>query len=177
MRLRVAAKMNEEILVQQLRARLQGVFALYNRLLLVVGTAGCGKTGALRRFAELESCPMLNLGMELSPLLLDLTERQRVLQLPRLLDEIASKAGRPLLALDNTEILFTVALQQDPLRLLQGLSRNCTIVASWFGTINGGELIHAVPNHPEFRRYPIRDLSFVEAGPQGLDSNCWDKEP
>ena len=71
--------------------------------------------------------------MKLSPLLLDLTERQRILQLPKLLDEIVFIAGDSSVTLDNTEILFTVSLQQDPLRLLQGLSRNRTIVASWFG--------------------------------------------
>lgn len=168
--------MNEQNLVQQLRGRLQVVSALYNRLLLVVGIAGSGKTEALRRFAELESCPRIDVGMKLSPLLLDLTERQRILQLPKLLEEIVSNAGGQLVTLDNTEVLFTVALQQDPLRLLQGLSRNRTIVASWFGTIDGQDLTHAVPNHPEFRRYPIHDLLIVAAGHQGAESHCRDRE-
>lgn len=168
--------MNEQNLAQQLRGQLEGVSALYNRLLLVVGTAGSGKTAALRRFAELESCSMIDVGMKLSPLLLDLTERQRILQLPKLLEEIVSRAGGQLVALDNTEVLFSVVLQQDPLRLLQGLSRNRTIVASWFGTIDGHDLTHAVPNHPEFRKYPIHDLLIVAAGHQGAESNCGDRE-
>lgn len=168
--------MSEQNLVQQLRGRLQGVSALYNRLILVVGTAGGGKTDALRRFAELESCPRIDLGTKLSPLLLDLTERQRILQLPKLLEEIVSNDNGQLVTLDNTEVLFTVSLQQDPLRLLQGLSRNRTIVASWFGQIDGQDLTHAVPNHPEFRRYPIHDLMIVVAGHQGAESNCSDRE-
>ena len=114
--------------------------------------------------------------MKLSPLLLDLTERQRILQLPKLLEEIVSNAGGQLVTLDNTEILFTVALQQDPLRLLQGLSRNRTIVASWFGSIDGQDLTHAAPNHPEFRRYPIHDLLIVASRHQGAESHCRDRE-
>jgi hypothetical protein len=35
--------------------------------------------------------------------------------------------------LDNLEILFDKDLKQDPLLLLQGISRNFTIVASWNG--------------------------------------------
>jgi len=37
--------------------------------------------------------------------------------------------------LDNVEVLFDVSLKQDPLRLLQGLSRNKTVVAAWSGEI------------------------------------------
>ena len=33
--------------------------------------------------------------------------------------------------LDNIELLFAVEFAQDPLRLLQSLSRNVTIVAAW----------------------------------------------
>ena len=58
--------------------------------------------------------------------------------------------------LDNIEILFDVALKQDPLRLLQGLSRNKTIVVSWNGSIENDFLTYAVPGHPEYRRYPTR---------------------
>ena len=54
---------------------------------------------------------------------------------------------------DNIELLFDAAFQHDPLRLLQGVSRNRTIVATWNGTLQNGYLSYAVPDHPEFRRY------------------------
>ncbi|MBU0482850.1 MAG: BREX-3 system P-loop-containing protein BrxF, partial [Proteobacteria bacterium] len=47
---------------------------------------------------------------------------------------------------------------QDPLRLLQGLSRNKTVVASWNGAIIDGFLTYAEPAHPEYRRYPVHDF-------------------
>ena len=43
------------------------------------------------------------------------------------------------------------------MRLLQGLSRNKTVVAAWNGSIVDGHMTYAVPDHPEYRRYPIRD--------------------
>ena len=74
----------------------------------------------------------------------------------------AAQAG--LVLLDNIEILFDVHLKQDPLRLLQGLSRNKTVVAAWNGSIVDGHMTYAVPDHPEYRRYPIRD--FLVASPE-----------
>ena len=90
--------------------------------------------------------------------MLDLTERQRALQLPLLLREIIKNTSDEVVLLDNTEILFDVFLKQDPLRLLQGLSRNKTVVAAWNGSIDGDHMIYAVPDHPEYRRYRVRDF-------------------
>ena len=93
--------------------------------------------------------------------MLDLTERQRALQLPRLLREIINDAAGEVVLFDNIEILFDVALKQDPLRLLQGLSRNKTVVAAWNGSIDGNHMVYAVPDHPEYRRYMVRDFLVV----------------
>ena len=106
---------------------------LYHRLILMVGPAGSGKTSALQEVSASTSAPLVNVNLELSRRMLDLTERQRALQLPRLLGEIVGEATGELVLLDNIEILFDVHLKQDPLRLLQGLSRNKTVVAAWNG--------------------------------------------
>jgi hypothetical protein len=171
-----AFKMIDERVVQQMRERLSGISDRYYRLLLLVGTAGSGKTAALNQFAALESCKTVNLGIELATQLLDLTERQRILRLPKLLEDIISDHDGRFVILDNTEILFTQEIQQDPLRLLQGLSRNRTIVASWFGTFDGQDLFHAGPNHPEFRKYPAENLVIVATSNRGAETNCWDTQ-
>ena len=127
---------------------------MYFRLILMVGPAGSGKTSALQEVSARTSAPLVNVNLELSRRMLDLTERRRALQLPQLLDEIVSEASGELILLDNIEILFDVRLKQDPLRLLQGLSRNKTVVAAWNGLIVDSHLTYAVPDHPEYRRYP-----------------------
>ena len=55
-------------------------------------------------------------------------------------------------------------LAQDPLRLLQSLSRNRTIVAAWPGIFDGASLTYAEPGHPEARRYPTPQAVIVRAG-------------
>ncbi len=134
---------------------------LYHRLVLVVGPSGSGKTSLLQEVSKQTGFRYINLNLELSRVLLELTERQRILRLPLLVDEIIGKTGDQGVLIDNLEILFEVSLKQDPLRLLQQISRNRTVVATWNGTIAGGYLTYAATNHPEYRRYPAHDLSVV----------------
>lgn len=134
---------------------------LYHRLVMVIAPAGAGKTAALRYIHELTHTPLLNINFELSRRMLDLTERQRALQLPRLLSEIVGASASEVVLLDNIEILFDISLKQDPLRLLQGLSRKKTVVAAWSGAVEGEHMVYATPDHPEYRRYSVRDLLIV----------------
>ena len=131
---------------------------LYHRLVLVVAPSGSGKTAALRDVRDRTGAPLVNVNLELSRRMLELTERQRTLQLPRLLREIIDSGGDGMILLDNIEVIFDVGLKQDPLRLLRGLSRNKTVVAAWNGAIEHDSLTYADPAHPEYRRYPRRDL-------------------
>lgn len=137
---------------------------LYHRLVVVVAPAGTGKTAVLRHVSERINAPLVNVNLELSRRMLDLTERQRSLQLPRLLSEIVNSKQGEVVLLDNIEVLFDVSLKQDPLRLLQGVSRNRTIVAAWSGSAGGEYIVYATPGHPEYRRYSGRDLLIISLG-------------
>ncbi len=126
---------------------------LYHRLVLVVGPFQTGKTAALRELEAERGWPLLNLNLSLSQRMLELTTRQRALRVPRLLDDLADELESEVLLLDNLEMLFHPELQQHPLRLLQGLSRNRTVVAAWRGRQERKALHYASPEHPEYRRY------------------------
>ena len=134
---------------------------LYHRLIIVAAPAGAGKTAALRDIHQRTNAPLVNVNLELSRSMLELTERQRSLQLPRLLTEIMSSTQADVILLDNVEVLFDVSLKQDPLRLTQGLSRNKTLVVAWSGYADTDYLVYATPDHPEYRRYPSRDMLLV----------------
>ncbi len=153
-----------EPLADQVARKIRQADELYHRLMLVVAPAGAGKTTALQNIQERVGAPLINVNLCLSRRMLDLTERQRALQLPRLLREIINDATGEVVLLDNIEILFDMSLKQDPLRLLQGLSRNKTVVAAWNGSIDGDHMIYAEPDHLEYRRYMVRD--FLVASPE-----------
>ena len=134
---------------------IEQVGSRYHRLVLVVGVTGTGKTNALREAAARAAAPLVNVNLELSRHLLDLTERRRARRTQPLLDSIVAASGSDIVLLDNTELLFDPVLQQDPLRLLRGLSRHRTVVASWNGSFEDGYVHYAKPGHPEYRRYTL----------------------
>ncbi len=133
---------------------------LYHRLVLLVGETDSGKTAVLRNVAKEFGTSVINVNLALSSELLELTTKQRSLRLPGILDQITDKNQKPVV-LDNLEILFDKDLKQDPLRLLQGISRNRSIVASWNGTMTSGKLLYAKNGHPEFRSYDSVDALIV----------------
>lgn len=150
--------MMAESLSDKIMRKVKQLDELYHRLMLVVAPSGAGKTAALIDMRNRTGSPLVNVNLEISRLMLGLTQRQRALQLPRLLQKIIDKDKGKMTLLDNIELLFDVGLKQDPLRLLQGLSRNKTMVASWNGAIINDSLTYAEPAHPEFRRYPVHDF-------------------
>lgn len=154
-----------ESLSDQIERHFAHIAENYYRLLLVVGPSGTGKSGSLRDVHLRTGVPLINVNLELSRRLLDLTVRQRALQLPTVLEKVVASADSSSILLDNIEVLFDVALKQDPLRLLQHISRNKAIVVAWNGFVTGDQITYAVPGHPEYRRYPVRDFLFVNTEP------------
>ena len=58
--------------------------------------------------------------------------------------------------------MFDVALQQDPLRLLESISRNQTMIVFWNGNIINNRLVYAEQDHPEYRTYDTTNLLIIE---------------
>ena len=129
-----------EPLSEQIIKGIEQVNMLYYRLVLVVAPSEKGKTSALQDVANRLGLPLLNVNVEISRLLLDLTTRQRAIHVSTILRDIIENHNEKAILLDNTELLLDVSLKQDTLRLLQGISRNRTIVASWNGKIENGYL-------------------------------------
>lgn len=150
---------------------------LYSRLVLVVGPPRSGKTRLLRARSVTNGWPLINLNQRVSEHLLVLTLKQRALRVPRLVDDVLSAAGTNIVLVDNIELLFSPDLAQDPLRLLQGLARNRTVVASWPGTMVGNQLTYAEPGHREYRRYPNIDTLWLSPQPRDVASEDPRSEP
>ena len=150
-----------EPLADRVIQRINETDQLYYRLALLVAPSRSGKTTVLQAVADRVGGSLINLNLELSSRMLELTERQRVLQLPRLVSEVVDKSIGELILLDNIEVLFDISLKQDPLRLLQALSRHKVVVASWNGSVINGQLIYGAPDHAEYRRYPVRDFIVI----------------
>lgn len=145
---------------ERIKQSLQTAEGLYHRLVLLVGETGSGKTKVLREFAGEIGTEVININLLLSAELLGLSEKQRLLHLPEILDKIVGKK-QATVVLDNIEILFDQRLKQDPLKLLQLISRNRSVIAAWNGKIEHGRLTYAETGHHEYRQYDAKELLLV----------------
>jgi RNase adaptor protein for sRNA GlmZ degradation len=136
----------------------------YFRLVILVGQPGSGKTSALQSLAHKVECQLVNVNLELSKRMLELTRTQRSRQVEHLLKEVITDVTGEIVLLDNLEILFDTGLEVEPLRLLQLLSRNRTIVASWSGTYRDSVLTYAEPGHPEFVQFRQIEAIIIAVG-------------
>ena len=148
----------------KLEEAIQQASGQYYRLVILAGVPGSGKTAALRYIAQRTGCPVVNVNLELSKKMLELTRSQRSRQVEPLLKNVIAAAPCEVVLLDNLEILFDTGLEVEPLRLLQVSSRNRTVVASWSGTYVGGTLTYAEPSHPEFVQFKKVDAVVIPVG-------------
>jgi len=140
-------------LAESVAERVEQASGLYHRLVIVAGPPRSGKTSALRVLHSERGWPLVNINFALSERMLELSAKQRALRVARIVDDIIREHAGDVVLLDNLEMLFHPDLMQDPLRLLQTLSRNRTIVATWRGAHQGTSLTYAEPDHPEYRRF------------------------
>ncbi len=146
---------------------LTNAMELYYRLIFIVGPIGSGKTAILQDLGNRIEAPILNVNLELSRRMLDMAEKQRSQRLPQTLRDMLANSSGDTAILDNLEILFDISLKQDPLRLLQGISRNRTVIASWSGSVEDEHLVYAAPGHPEHKRYEIKDFLVIDIQASG----------
>jgi ABC-type uncharacterized transport system ATPase component len=153
-----------DLILTNLREAIQQAANQYFRLVILAGIPGSGKTAALQSIAHQAGCQIVNVNLELSKKMLELTRTQRSRQVERLLKEVIAGTQGDVVLLDNVEILFDTGLEVEPLRLLQISSRNRTLVATWNGTFAGGTLTYAEPGHPEFVQFKQVDAVVIPVG-------------
>ena len=141
---------------------------MYSRLILLVGPSGSGKTHALQEISAEYGKKVLNVNLEMSKALLELPIQRRQSRVQRIFGDVIREflgdedPQTAIILLDNLEILFDKDLKQDPLLLLQGISRNFTIIASWNGSWANRRLTFAISGHPEYRFYDKIDAQIIE---------------
>lgn len=153
------------LLSEHLQHAIRQAAGQYYRLVLVVGLPATGKTDALKQIASEGAAVVVNVNMELSQRMLEMTRAQRSRQVDRLLREVMAGIPGDVVLLDNLEILFDPGLEVEPLRLLQLSSRNRTIVATWNGSFRGDTLTYAEPGHPEFLQFKKPDALIISTAP------------
>ena len=150
-------------LSEEIRRHLNWAKEQYYRIILFVAPSESGKSEILDDISKKIGAPIINVSLELTQLMLDLTKRQRAFHFSKIFNQIINKINNDVVILNNIEILFDPVFKQDPLRLLQMCSRNKTLIISWNGSVENDCLIYAIPSHPEYRKYPIGELIVIRS--------------
>jgi ATP-dependent helicase/nuclease subunit A len=148
-----------ELLAANISSYFAQAAGLYHRL-IVIPSQSLPKV-KFHQVAKLTNSSYINVNLELSQRLLELPQRQRPLQVQRLLPEIVGKNNYDVVFLEHLEILFDKSLKLNPVKCLQQLARQQTVVAVWCGNVENGILTYAEPGHPEFYRSAEGDLLVV----------------
>lgn len=133
----------------------------FSKLLMLVGPAFSGKTQCLKEVSERINIPQLNLGVELSKKLIELSIKQQVLRVSGLTKEIINNVHSDVALVDNIEILFNPDLKVDPIRLLLNCSRNKTLVVAFSGMHVDDSIIYAEPQRPEYKKFKVEDYKVI----------------
>ena len=81
-------------LIEEVLFKIEEASDCYHRLVLVVGPIGSGKTKVMQGVAEELSRPLINVNLELSRRLLELSERERVMQAQDRLEQILEEMDK-----------------------------------------------------------------------------------
>lgn len=112
------------------------------RLVLLIGRSPAALRQAAEAAAEELGWKLINLNLDLAQRLLPFTAQERRDEAWEALEEVVSDQSAGIV-LCGTDILFEPSLGYRPYEALRRLARRGPIVASWFGTVGGGELVRA----------------------------------
>ena len=146
-----------EMVIEQIR----NAKKRYNQLILTISSYDSKATDFLLDLSKKNQYPYINVNLTLSQALLDYSTKERISKVIPVLEELVSEKEAEAILLDNIEILFEPSLKQDPLRCLEHLSRNQTIVANWPGIYSNGTLAYSELGHPEYKFYSAVDTLIV----------------
>ena len=139
------------------------------RLVLLVGRSPVVLRQAADAAAAQLRWPTIDLNQELALRLLPFTAQERRDEAWEALEEVVGDQSAGIV-LCGTDVLFEPSLGYRPYEALRRLARRGPIVASWFGTVDGGEVVRAEQGHPEYVRIRL-DVPFVTVEePGGADS-------
>ena len=117
---------------------------------------------SVKKIADGHSLPYINVNIELSLLLRDVSITRRTHRITELFQQLINKFSEDVICLDYYELLFTESLAIDPMILMKNNSQNKTLIISWRGKINEDVLIHAEPGHPEYKKYVMPDAIIIK---------------
>ena len=150
--------------VQQLIESVHEASRRSEKLVLLVGSPGSGKSKILRELSTMRGWKYVEARVLLTDEILEMAPKSRAQQAHILMGDALSALGGEVILLDDAEVLFAPVLNLEPLALIRQISRKHTLVVGWPCEYTDGKLALDYNGH----RYdcPVRtdDLSIISIG-------------
>jgi len=150
------------MIIQQIVETVRQVQKGQDRLVLLVGKPGSGKSKLLRELASMRGWEYINCRVFLNDELLEMVPKVRALEAPNLIARFLESLRAEVIVLDDLQVLFAPVLQVDPLKLLQHLGKKFPIVAAWPGEYDQNTLFAAGSGQPKPKEYEATGLTIVQ---------------
>ena len=119
-----------------------------NKLLLIIGEPGSGKSKMIREYSQETGIPII----DMDKIFINTAPDQLMNEMKNFLKTYHQKV----LLLDNKKILYTKNSEIDLMAFLQEISKDIPVVATWNGKIENGEVYH-IRKDKDSRVYPVSD--------------------
>ncbi len=124
------------------------------KLLLVVGAPGTGKSKVIKEYSAESGIPILNLNTIFG----EEADEESNIDIMKTMNDFVDNYNKDVLIFDNKRILYSKNSKIDMLAFLKELSTKKTVIATWNGMIQDGNLVHIRSKQPEDLKYPIEDV-------------------
>jgi hypothetical protein len=150
------------MMVQRIVEFVRDTEKLDERLVLIVGQPGSGKSKIMRELSAMRGWEYVDSRILVTEELLELMPKARPVEAPRIMDSVLGKLEAEVILLDGIQALFAPVLQLDPLSMLRRLSRKHTIVAAWPGQFENGKLVFNQDGRFPYREYEAQGIKLVQ---------------
>ncbi len=141
--------------MDQLLKEIEAAKKSNNKLLLIIGTPGSGKSKLIHEYSKESGIPILNL---------DNIFKDTSTDLIKVMNDFLATYDKDVLLLDNKRILYTKDSNIDMLAFLKELANKVVVVATWNGKIENDKLIHIRSKLPTDLTYSLTDenIKFIQ---------------
>lgn len=145
--------------MDRLEKKIEEVKDSDNKLILVIGQPGSGKSKLIHNYSQATGIPIINFNRIFGE------EANDNIDLAATMKAFLKNYNQDVLLLDNKRIIYSKDSKIDLLPFLKELAKDKVVVATWNGKIEDGQLIHIRSKAPDDLIYSVEkeELNYILA--------------